>query len=66
MYWKCSYPHCNGAYMAHAIAQNVEDVLIQKFLYNASGKFLYNAIASTDNAQHENCPSSGIDDQRFV
>ena len=33
------------------------------------GKFLYNAIASTDNAQHKNCPSSGIDDrpgQRFV
>ena len=22
------------------------------------GKFLYNAIASTDNAQHKNCPSS--------
>jgi len=28
------------------------------------GKFLYNAIASTDNAQHKNCPSSGIDDRR--
>ena len=27
------------------------------------GKFLYNAIASTDNAQHKNCPSSGIDDR---
>ena len=26
-------------------------------------KFLYNAIASTDNAQHKNCPSSGIDDR---
>ena len=25
------------------------------------GKFLYNAIASTDNAQQKNCPSSGID-----
>jgi len=26
------------------------------------GKFLYNAIASTDNAQqHKNCPSSGRD-----
>jgi len=25
------------------------------------GKFLYNAIASTDNAQHKNCPSSGIE-----
>jgi len=25
------------------------------------GKFLYNAIARTDNAQHKNCPSSGID-----
>ena len=27
------------------------------------GKFLYNAIASADNAQHKNCPSSGIDDR---
>jgi len=27
------------------------------------GKFLYNSIASTDNAQHKNCPSSGIDDR---
>jgi len=27
------------------------------------GKFLYNAIASTDNAQHKNCPFSGIDDR---
>jgi len=27
------------------------------------GKFLYNAIASTDNAQHKNSPSSGIDDR---
>ena len=27
------------------------------------GKFLFNAIASTDNAQHKNCPSSGIDDR---
>jgi len=27
------------------------------------GKFLYNAFASTDNAQHKNCPSSGIDDR---
>ena len=27
------------------------------------GKFLYNAIASTDNAQYKNCPSSGIDDR---
>jgi len=27
------------------------------------GKFLYNAIASTDNAQHKNCPSSGMDDR---
>ena len=27
------------------------------------GKFLYNAIGSTDNAQHKNCPSSGIDDR---
>ena len=27
------------------------------------GKFLYNAIASTDNAQHKNCPSSGIDNR---
>ena len=27
------------------------------------GKFLYNAIASTDNAQHKKCPSSGIDDR---
>jgi len=26
-------------------------------------KFLYNAIASTDNAQHTNCPSSCIDDR---
>jgi len=26
-------------------------------------KFLYNTIASTDNAQHRNCPSSGIDDR---
>ena len=27
------------------------------------GKFLYNAIASTNNAQHKNCASSGIDDR---
>ena len=27
------------------------------------GEFLYNPIASTDNAQHKNCPSSGIDDR---
>jgi len=27
------------------------------------GKFFYKAIASTDNAQHKNCPSSGIDDR---
>ena len=27
------------------------------------GKFLYNAIASTDSAQHKNCPSSDIDDR---
>ena len=27
------------------------------------GKFLYYAIASTDNAQHKNCPSSGTDDR---
>ena len=27
------------------------------------GKFLYNAIASTDNAQHKNCPSTGFDDR---
>jgi len=29
------------------------------------GKFLYNAIARTNNvtAQHKNCPSSGIDDR---
>ena len=27
------------------------------------GKFLCNAIASTDNAQHKNCPSSRIDDR---
>jgi len=29
------------------------------------GKFLYSAIATTDNvtAQHKNCPTSGIDDR---
>ena len=37
--------------------QNDEDT--RKFC----GKFVYNAIASTDNAQHKNCPSSGIDDR---
>ena len=26
-------------------------------------QILYNAIASTDNVQHKNCPSSGIDDR---
>jgi len=30
------------------------------------GKFLYNAIASTDNAQHKNCPSRDIDDRPGV
>ena len=34
-----------------------------RFDTRRSGKFLYNAIASTDNAQHKNCPSSGIDDR---
>jgi len=27
------------------------------------GMFLYNAFASTDNAQQKNCPSRGIDDR---
>jgi len=37
--------------------QNDEDTRI------FCGKFLYNAIASTDNEQHKNCPSSGNDDR---
>jgi len=43
----------------HVSDQNDEDTR------TFCGKFLYNAIASTDNvtAQHKNCPSSGIDDR---
>ena len=48
-------------YMAHAVA--FAAIRTTKTREHFCGKFLYNAIASTDNVQHKNCPSSGIDDR---
>ena len=43
-------------YMVHAVA--FAAIRTTKTREHFSGKFLYNAIASTDNAQQKNCPSS--------
>jgi len=51
----------NVDYMAHAVA--FAAIKTMKTREHFCGKFLYNAIASTDNAQHKICPSSGIDDR---
>jgi len=48
--------------MAHAVA--FVAIRTTKTQENFCGKLLYNAIASTDNAQHKNCPSSGINDRQ--
>jgi len=54
-----NYTHTHGSCRRFRGDQNDEDTS------TFCGKFLYNAIASTDNvtAQHKNCPSSGIDDR---
>jgi len=54
---KCAKKYIHGPCRRFRGDQNDEDMRI------FCGKFLYNAIASTDNAQHKNCPSSGIGDR---
>ena len=50
-------------YMAHAVAfARMRTTKTREHF----GKFLYNAIASTDNTQHKNCLSSGIDDRPSI
>ena len=48
-------------YMTHTVA--FAAIKTTKTREHFCGKFLYNATASTDNAQHKNRPSSGIDDR---
>jgi len=48
-------------YMAHTVT--FAAIRTTKTREHFCGKFLYNASASTDNAQHKNCSSSGIDDR---
>jgi len=56
-------PEYNAAYYIHGPRRRFRGDQNEKDTKTFCGKFLYNAIASTDNAQHKNCPSSGIDDR---
>ena len=49
--------------MTHAVAFAAIRTTNDEDTRTFCGKFLYNAVASTDNAQHKTCSSSGIDDR---